>query len=116
MNNKARFGNAFHDRIPCFNFNYPSEEERKAFLLQKIEKSKISFTKEQIESLVRETENKSYRQIERLWNNILFKVMEDPNTQIKNNKIVSSNEILENSIRGVLNFVSNSRVAHSMFG
>jgi len=116
MNNKARFGSAFHDRIPCFSFGYPSEAERRAFIINKVERSEISFSKEQIDSLVNDTDKKSYRQIERIWNNILFRLMEDQNTQIRNSKIIADNSTLEESIKEVLGFVSNTRPVPTMFG
>ena len=116
MNNKARFGSAFHDRIPCFNFEYPNESERRIFLENKIKKSEISFSQEQINCLVRETENKSYRQIDKIWNNILFRLMDKEDTVIKNNKIMADSPALEESINETLGFLSNSKVNLTMFG
>ena len=116
MNNKARFGSAFHDRVPCFDFNYPSELERKVFIENKVKISKLNFSEINIDSIVRETENKSYRQIERIWNNILFRLMEDKNTVIRSNRIIAENEVLNESIKSVLGFISNGKTLSDMFG
>ena len=116
MNNKARFGTAFHDRIPCFDFSLPSETERKEFISNKIKKSDIPFSQEQIEFFAKTTENKSYRQIERIWNNILFRIMEKEGTVIKNNKIIASDRAIEESIKEIFGFVSEARHIPSMFG
>ena len=116
MNNKARFGGAFHDRIPCFDFGYPSESERRDFIASKVQKSEIPFSEEHINAIAKETENKSYRQIERVWNNILFGLMNRENTVIKNNKIIADASSIEESIKEVLGFVSRARQIPGMFG
>lgn len=116
MNNKYRFGNALHDRIPCFSFSFPSESDRREYIVNKIKKSEIDFSLNHIDSIVRETSNKSYRQIDKVWNNILFRLMENEKTVIDNNKIIVEAPVLEESIKEVLGIVSNSRPISSMIG
>lgn len=105
INNKVRFGSAFHDRIPCFNFEYPEENERKMFIAKKAEMAKIPLSDEQINKLVSETKNRSYRQIEKIWNNIVFKVLERSEYNIKRDKIQFEESYIEDSISEILGFV-----------
>jgi len=76
VNNTSRFGEALHDRFTTFYFRFPNSEERKEFLEKKIKESQINL-KNNLDYLVNITDAKSYREIEKIWNSIVFKVIEN---------------------------------------
>jgi len=115
MNNKSRFGSAFHDRIPSYDFNLPSKKERKDFLEKKINKSRLPVNENNISSIINETENKSFRQVDKIWNNILFKIMDNPDVKIKNNILLANEEQINNAINEIMGFVERAN-SSSMFG
>ena len=116
MNNKSRFGNAFHDRVPCFNFEPPTESERRAFIEKKISRVQIPVSPKSLNLLVNVTNGKSYRHIERIWNNVLFKVMENPESALKNNKLIAKAEHIESTINEVTGYVSKTGPPTTMYG
>lgn len=117
LNQKSRFGAAFHDRIPCFSFSYPSEAERREFLKIKMQASEIDFSESQLNAIVRQTENTSYRQIKKIWNDILFNLMEKQGAEIQEDKLIANPDSIEKSVKEVLRIASEpNRNNLSMFG
>lgn len=110
INNKIRFGPAFHDRIPCFNFEYPKDNERREFIIQKIEKSKIPISEEQVNKLVNDTKNRSYRQIEKIWNNIIFKIIERQGYPTKREDMQFKQSHIDDSVSEILGFVQTREI------
>ena len=74
MNTAERFGDAIHDRFTTLQFSQPNLEERRAFLEKKARESGINL-KTSLDHVAGITEGKSYRDLEKIWNNIVFKVV-----------------------------------------
>ncbi len=100
MNNPHKLGKTLLDRFTIIHFDYPSYEERVIFFKDKIQNArkhiKISISHEY---LSRNTDKMSFRDIERLWNEIIFYYIEN-NMEINKenintliNKIGKENEI-----------------------
>ena len=77
INELSRFGDSFTDRFVQVEFRNPEYEERLAFCRMKVEQSK-KYIPSQInyEHLARQTEKFSFRDIERIWNELMFHYME----------------------------------------
>ncbi len=95
MNNKLRFGSAFHDRVKGFSFGLPENEHRKNFFEQKLNKSHLSISSETFEDLINHTEKFSYRQLESLWNNLIFKLLEKDINFSGNRPVVNESQFKE---------------------
>ena len=82
VNEPHRFGASLKDRFRLFEFSYPDEDERSAFIERKLESvkphMKLSVDRER---LVKMTANMSYRTIERAWNEAAFHFV-DTNKEI----------------------------------
>ncbi|MBW6452013.1 MAG: ATP-binding protein [DPANN group archaeon] len=78
VNNPKRFGKAFRDRFVNIPFLLPNFEERLIFLENKIKTAKAHI-KLDIESsyIAEETENMSYRDMDRIWNDLMFYALEN---------------------------------------
>lgn len=76
VNELSRFGDAFKDRFVEVEFELPSYEERLEFC-----RSKANGTKARIkidyEYLARRTNDLSFREIERIWNELMFHYLEN---------------------------------------
>jgi len=70
-NNIHRFGKAMKDRFKVINFNLPSFDDRKNFVKNLIEKSKLDL-KIDNNHFAKITENMNYRQMQRIWNECVF--------------------------------------------
>ena len=72
MNNINNFGSALHDRFALIEFGYPSSGERKQFFLTKINEHKDVFDEVDADELARRTEKMSFRDIEKIWNVVIY--------------------------------------------
>jgi AAA+ superfamily predicted ATPase len=72
MNNISSFGNAMKDRFTLIEFDYPNIDERKMFFDLKIKKHKNIFQKVDTRQLAFKTEKLSFRDVERIWNQVIF--------------------------------------------
>ncbi len=73
VNEMSRFGDAFKDRFVSIKFELPSYDERLDFCKYKLENTKIKFN---YDYLARITKDMSFRDIERVWNDIMFEYVE----------------------------------------
>jgi len=77
VNELSRFGDSFTDRFVQVEFKNPEYEERLAFCRMKVEQSKKYIPyRINYEHLARQTEKFSFRDIERIWNELMFYYME----------------------------------------
>ena len=74
VNDLSRFGEAFRDRFVFMPFNLPSYEERYAFCSEKALRGGIEID---IEYLARISEGISYREMERIWGDLLYHYLEN---------------------------------------
>ncbi len=73
MNDITRFGNSFTDRFIQIQFDKPNYEERKTFCKRKIEHTKKHLPLSiDYDFLARRTKDMSYRDIERIWNELVY--------------------------------------------
>ena len=72
MNNINTFGTALHDRFTLIEFDYPNSIERKEFFQNKVKSHKDIFYSINFEDLTRRTERMSFRDIEKIWNQVIF--------------------------------------------
>lgn len=85
VNEMSRFGDAFKDRFVHVKFDLPSYEERKIFCSNKAEQAEVKID---TEFIARKTEKMSFRDLERLWNELMYSYLEngtEPNQEIINN-------------------------------
>ncbi|MEK6949370.1 MAG: ATP-binding protein [Nanoarchaeota archaeon] len=77
VNELSRFGGSFTDRFVQIEFKNPEYEERLAFCRMKVEQSR-RYIPYQInyEHLAKQTEKFSFRDIERIWNDLMFYYLE----------------------------------------
>ncbi len=77
VNDLSRFNGAIQDRFNLVRFTYPDERERREFLERKIRKAgkhiDIAIDRE---SMVRMTEEMSFRTIEKAWNQAVYAFLE----------------------------------------
>lgn len=71
VNNTLRLGRALKERFNIVEFHKPSYEDRKEFVKKLMEKSglRLDINEEDIASI---TEGKNYRDMQRLWNDLVF--------------------------------------------
>lgn len=71
VNNVLRMGNALKDRFNIINFDLPKQDDRSEFIKRMMRKCDINLniTPEEIAS---STEGYNYRDLEKLWNDIIF--------------------------------------------
>lgn len=78
INDICRFGETLLDRFVCVKFELPTHDERKMFFQGKIDRvhghMKLGFT---CEELALKTGMMSYREMDRVWNDLMFVHMED---------------------------------------
>jgi AAA+ superfamily predicted ATPase len=72
MNNVNNFGTALHDRFTLIEFDYPNSRERKEFFQNKIKNHKDIFYTIKFEDLSKRTQKMSFRDIEKIWNQVIF--------------------------------------------
>lgn len=75
VNNLTRLGKAMKDRFSIIEFNKPSFEDREEFIKKMIERSEINIPLD-TQEIARKTEGKNYRDLQRLWNNLVFYYLE----------------------------------------
>ena len=89
INELSRFGDSFTDRFVQVEFKNPEYEERLAFCRMKVEQSKRHIPCQiNYEHLARQTEKFSFRDIERIWNELMFYYMEKKGSL--NENVISS--------------------------
>lgn len=92
VNNPLRLGRALRERFNVVEFHKPSYEDRKEFARKLMEKSglKLEINEEDIAGM---TEGKNYRDLQRMWNDIVFYYLDnnDMNKNILQNLFTSSN-------------------------
>ena len=78
VNDMTRFGDSLKDRFVHVEFKLPEYVERLAFCKAKVEGSK-KFLKHEFSyhQLAKQTENLSFREIERVWNELMFEYLEN---------------------------------------
>jgi AAA+ superfamily predicted ATPase len=75
VNNIARLGGTLRDRFTQIYFGLPDNEEREEFFRRRIEKTALSIDPK---ILVRNTPNMSFRDIEKLWDELMFRYIDNP--------------------------------------
>ena len=77
VNNITRFGAAFQDRFMMIPFSYPTFNERLSFCQMKCSKVRPQMKRDiDYEYLAQRAKGKSYRELERAWNEIFFSSLE----------------------------------------
>jgi AAA+ superfamily predicted ATPase len=77
VNDIARLGRTLRDRFTEIRFGLPENEEREEFFRRRMEK--IAFPASiDPQVIVRNTQNMSFRDIEKLWDELMFRYIENP--------------------------------------
>lgn len=76
VNDSKRLGTALRGRFKIIKFENPADEERGNFFEKLINNSKIKFniTKEELSDI---TKNSNYRELQRVWNDLIFYAIEN---------------------------------------
>ena len=82
VNDIGRFGDAFIDRFVPVKFELPTYEERVSFCEEKKKETNITTN---VQEIARDTKGLSYRDLQKVWNELLFQQEEkEPDTNIQN--------------------------------
>jgi len=77
MNDISRFGPSFTDRFETIEFKKPNYEERRSFCMQKIKSTQKHVDLNiNYDYLARRTKNMTFRDIERIWNELMYSHIE----------------------------------------
>jgi len=71
VNNTLRLGKALRERFNIIEFRKPSYEDRKEYIRKLLEKSQLSMNFD-AEDIASTTEGRNYRELQRIWNEIVF--------------------------------------------
>lgn len=93
INDMTRFGESFQDRFVTIEFNNPTQHERETYCRNKIQSITHNLNPTDIERLARVTNNMSFREIDRLWNKLMYAYLD-------NNKVLDT-ETINKALRDI---------------
>ncbi len=100
MNELSRFGEALQDRFIAVEFELPSYEERAFFYENKVKETGVAVD---CDYLAKITDNRSFREMEKAWNELMFSYMENPqeiDKEVIDSVLKEFNQPEKNSIFG----------------